>query len=220
MYNKPIPPHLLQEVLTDAVAGMATKALLEQYEGATLEEVVESIQSDLASRPDLELPPVDWAAVLELAPRVESEDDGLYLSLEAVASHAVFWTRLWGRVAARGMLDHDAYLLGFLKCWGKAVMMLSDALGAEISVIADAFLHDLQNHGVNMAVMAGTLTPGYREGEYRTDHDVADGREADEVVGPWGLSEEAFTAMEFPFAHAIYAFIMDGVRDADACLVK
>lgn len=160
---------------------------------------------------------VDWDRAEEISPSVGDEDGNG--SMPTVFASAVFYTRLMCRVVPRdpfGEKDRDVFaqdgaLLGFLKVLVKVLPIVGIRSGFFGFI---PFTKDFVDHGTNMAMMAGTLSPAGEDGFYRTTLEHTDA-----LRGPWGLSKEAWLQMDFPHGEEIYDILMEQVRAADSCLI-
>lgn len=193
------------------VAQLFMQAFDTNYKGHPLVGLKTSLALLNEDNPSLKL--IDWDVAMDLAPvRTEGEES----SLKDVVFALTFYTQLslrgivWADHEGRSMGKEDYYLL--------AMMKVMETAAQEIALLVDypqllAFLDAFTDHGVTMAVMAGTLVPieGH-EGQYAAP------AAATKLTGPWGLSKEAFLQMPFPEGEDVYDTIMGAVQRAEACI--
>lgn len=206
--------------LTRDLAAMVMESVVSTY--ALLEDTpIDKLQSAVAERgiTTKRLAEMDWDRAREVAPVADLDDDGdVKVSLATLVQDAAFYSRLYCRLAADGVMDGDAALLGFCRVWGQAVVEIGRGAGFPAAM---SFIRDFTDHCMNMAVANGSMVPvAGVEGEYHVREDLAsDDLPKDAAIGPFGLTKEQFLMVDFPHGEEIYDTLMDQICLADSCIL-
>jgi len=214
-------PIMMSEILTTEIGKMVAESVGAGFAGE--EHPLDALRGALTASDenDPRLNRVDWDQAKAAAPTAEKDAEGNpRVSLADVTGAAAYYARLLNRLVSNGVMDGDRMMLAFMKTFGKGMVTLARQIMFPQAMF---FIRDLNNHGVNMAVAAGTLVPipGGEEGAYAVREDLLEGDiPADAADGPWGLSKEQFLMVDFPNGEDVYDTIMENVKRADACILE